>query len=133
MDKDYLNRGAVWKNSFKEKPGQPDFNGKTSMNLKIHNGYTNFKGEVVDDVTNLVTYDKDGNEHSVFTKNAEGKITGINLYFNVSAWKRKEGGAESSPALTFAFEPNLATDKNKEIPFPKLQEKVDNTDKDIPF
>ncbi len=134
---DKTNKGAVWKNRYKTKDGQPDFTGGKGAGffLKIENGLSNWKDEVlVEDVASLVTYDKDGNPYPFFIKNGEGKVTGIQLCMNMKSWKRREGGSDGAPVLTFQAEPNVNSGNENQIPFSKEEVKNDNiSDEDIPF
>ena len=134
---DKTNKGAVWKNRYKTKDGQPDFTGGKGAGflLKIENGLSNWKDEVlVEDVASLVTYDKDGNPYPFFIKNGEGKVTGIKICMNMKSLKRREGGSDGAPVLTFQAEPNVNSGNENQIPFPKEEVKNDNiSDEDIPF
>ena len=140
MDKkEYLNKGGVWKNDYKKdaKDGKPDFTGNkgAGLHLKIQNGDTNYKDEViVKDIESLVTYDKEGNAYPFLIKDANGNIVGIELRLNVKSWKREEGGKSNAPVLTFQVEPNVNSGNENQIPFPKENETGNNmSNDDIPF
>ena len=140
MDKkEYLNKGGVWKNDYKKdaKDGKPDFTGNkgAGLHLKIQNGDTNYKDEViVKDIESLVTYDKEGNAYPFLIKDANGNIVGIELRLNVKSWKRKEGGKSNAPVLSIQVEPNVNSGNENQIPFPKESETGNNmSNDDIPF
>jgi len=70
---------------------------------------------------------KETEKHPDFT--GEAKITAPGDYW-VSAWKRKPGASDKSPALSFAFTP-----KNAQAPKPKSEEMFPSnvTEDDLPF
>ena len=140
MDKkEFLNKGGVWKNDYKKDPksSQPDFTGNkgSGLHLKIQNGLTNYKDEViVKDIESLVTYDKEGNAYPFLIKDANGNIVGIELRLNVKSWKRKEGGKSNAPVLSIQVEPNVNSGNENQIPFPEESETGNNmSNDDIPF